>query len=70
MAPGDQDPELKRELTEARATIRRQLDAIDDRKRYHYRRTGGPPEFDEVEAELRSQLSQIEELLGLQDEAG
>ena len=66
---GDLDPELKRDLTEARANIRQQLDAIDDRKRYHYRHTGGLPEFDAVEAELRRQLSQIEELLGLQNEA-
>ena len=69
MGTGDPDPELKRELTEAGVKIRQQLDAIDDRKRYHYRRTGGPPEFDEVEAELRSQLSQIERLLRLEDEA-
>jgi hypothetical protein len=62
------NPELKRQLTEARAKIRQQLDAIDDRKQYHYRRAGGPPEFDEAEAELRSQLSQIDELLGLPDE--
>ncbi len=62
------DLELRRQLTEARSSIRQQLAAIADRKRFHYRHTGGPPEFDPIEAELRGQLDEIDELLGQEDE--
>jgi len=59
------DLELHKQLIDARASLRAQLDAIADRKRFHYRHTGGgPPDFDPAEAALSDQLREIEELLG------
>ena len=58
------DAELRQQLLDARASIRAQLDAIADRRRFHYRLAGGPPDFDPSETALTGQLREIEELLG------
>ena len=65
------DLELRKQLIDARTAIRAQLDAIADRKRFHYRHTGGgPPDFDQAESALTDQLREIQELLGFAEGSG
>ena len=69
--PSIGDLELRQQLIAARDSIRAQLDAIADRRRFHYRHIGGgPPDFDPAEAALTDQLREIEELLGFADGSG